>query len=172
MHRLAVVAIVLGIVSPATAEDVERHAQLQADLGLTVIQLAYEHPIGSHFAASISAGLFGSYFLPWFDLGDNVIGVGAGVRGTWFARETGRGFYIAPYFRAHRVSGDHDSMHGTGLGFTTGAFAGWAFGLTDRLDLRLGVGAQFIPQHLDTAAGTASTSVPFVALDLVVGYRL
>jgi hypothetical protein len=169
VQRLAVLAGVLGAASSVQADA---PAQVQADLGLTVIQLAYEHPINRHFAASISAGLFGSYFLPWFDLGDDVIGVGGGVRATWFARETGRGFYIAPYVRAHRVSGDHDSMHGTGLGVTTGAFAGWAFGLTDRLDLRLGVGAQFIHQYLDTTAGRASTSVPFVALDLVVGYRL
>ena len=182
-------AIILGTSAPVAADDaplitttcspvacdgvppIERHPQLQADLGLSVIQLAYEQPIGRHFAASLSAGVFGSYFLPWFDLGDKGIGVGGGLRVTWFARETGRGFYVAPYLRVHRVSGDHDDVHGTGLGFSTGVFAGWAFRLTSRLDLRIGAGAQYIRHHLD-APGGATSSTPFVALDALVGFRL
>ena len=146
--------------------------QVQADVGLSVIQAAYEHPFGRHVSASLSAGIFGSYFLPWFDAGDDVIGVGGGFRVTWFARESGRGFYIAPYVRAHRVSGEHDDMHGTGLGVSSGAFAGWAFGLTDRLDLRLGLGGQFIRHSLDTDAGRSTSSTPFIAIDILVGYRL
>jgi hypothetical protein len=181
-----VLAILLGTATAATAErfvtetcmpvgcpvEHERHSQLQADLGLSVIQLAYEHPLGDHLAASLSAGVFGSYFLPWFDVGDDVIGVGGGVRVSWFARATGRGFYVAPYLRVHRVSGDHDDLHGTGLGFSTGAFAGWAFGITNKLDLRLGAGAQLIRHSIDTTAGTQTSSTPFVALDILVGYRL
>lgn len=176
MRRTIILAALLGT-TPAAADPElaaarEPAAQLQADLGLSVVQLAYEHPFGTHFAASISAGIFGSYFLPWFDLGDNVVGVGGGVRGTWFARTTARGFYIAPYARVHHVSGDHDDMHGTGPGFSTGIFAGWAFRLSDRLDLRVGAGAQYIRQSLDTPAGRQTSSTPFIALDLVVGYRL
>lgn len=174
MQRLAVLATIL---SAATAGADTAGAStgpapaIQADLGLSVIQLAYEHPLGRHLAASVSAGLFGSYFLPWFDLGDDVIGVGGGVRVTWFARETGRGFYVAPYVRAHRVSGDHDGTHGTGFGFSAGAFAGWAFGLTERIDLRIGAGAQYLRHELDTPGGSTS-STPFVALDALVGVRL
>ncbi|CAN5907663.1 hypothetical protein BH11MYX3_BH11MYX3_26340 [soil metagenome] len=169
-----VVAILLGTATAAAddATSVKHHAQVHAYLCLSVIQLAYEHPFGQHVAASLSGGVFGSYFLPWFDVGDDVIGVGAGIRVTWFARETGRGFYLAPYLRAHRVSGDHDDMHGTGLGFSTGAFAGWALGITNRLDLRLGAGAQYIRHSLDTPAGTHTSSTPFIALDILVGYRL
>ena len=103
MQRLAVLAIVLAATAPARAET-ELHRQLEADLGLSVIQLAYEVPLAGHVAASLSAGVFGSYFLPWFDRGDDVIGVGGGVR-------------------------------------VTGAM-------------------------------TATSSTPFVALDLLVGYRL
>ena len=149
-----------------------RHDQIQADVGLSVIQLAYEHRLGRHVSASLSAGIFGSYFLPWFDLGDDVIGVGGGLRVTWFSRPSGRGFYLASYVRGHRVTGDHDDMHGSGFGFTAGAFAGWAFGLGDKLDLRAGVGAQFIDHYIDTPAGRSTSRTPFVGLDLVVAYRL
>lgn len=149
-----------------------RHDQIQADVGLSVIQLAYEHRLSRHMSASVSAGLFGSYFLPWFDLGDDVIGLGGGLRVTWFSRPSGRGFYVAPYVRGHRVSGDHDDMHGSGLGFSAGAFAGWAFGLGDKVDLRAGIGAQFIDHYIDTPAGRSTSDTPFVALDLVVAYRL
>lgn len=149
-----------------------RHDMLHADLGLSVIQLGYEHRLGRHVSASLSAGVFGSYFLPWFGLGDDVVGLGGGVRVTWFSRPSGRGFYVAPYARGHRVSGDHDGMHGSGFGFSAGAFAGWAFGLGDKIDLRVGVGAQFIDHYVDTPAGRATTATPFVALDLVVAYRL
>ncbi len=150
----------------------ELHRQIQADVGLSVIQLAFEQPLAAHLSASVSAGIFGSYFLPWFDRGDDVIGVGGGARVTWFARESGRGLYVAPYVRVHRVSGDHEDMHGTGLGVSTGAFVGWAFGLTDKLDLRVGAGVQYLRHSLDLGATTVTTSTPFVALDLLVGYRL
>ena len=165
--------MILAVASPAAAEEpVERRASIVADLGLTVIHLGYQHPIGQHLAISLTAGIFGTYFLPWFDLGDDVKGLGAGVRGTWFARESGRGFYVAPYFRAQGVTGKHDDMEGSGPGFTAGAFAGWAFGLGERLDLQLGLGAQYIYQYIDTGAGKQTSSTPFVAIDIVVGYRL
>jgi len=181
MPRPIVLALVLGYASIAFADiaptsdppqTLERGDQLQADLGLSVIQAAYEHRFGEHISASLSAGVFGSYFLPWFGLGDNVIGIGGGVRATWFARASGRGLYVAPYVRGHRVSGDHDGVHGTGLGFSAGAFVGWAIGLADKLDLRVGAGAQFIEHYLNTASGRATTQTPFIALDLVVAYRL
>lgn len=170
MLRLVVFVVLLGSASTASAN--KPHDLIQADLGLSVIQLGYEHRLGEHVAASLSAGVFGSYFLPWFDLGDKVVGLGGGVRVTWFARNEGRGFYVAPYVRGHRVSGDHDAMHGTGFGFAAGAFAGWAFGIGDKIDIRTGLGAQFIAHYLDTPAGRATTTAPFVALDLVVAYRL
>ncbi len=66
-----------------------------------------------------------------------------------------------------RGEGEARADH-NGVGIAAGAFVGWAFGLTDRLDLRIGIGAQYI--YLDAPPLGAST--PFVALDLVVGYRL
>jgi hypothetical protein len=147
----------------------ELRPQVQADLGLTVIQLAYEEPIGAHWALQLEGGIFGTYFLPWFDLGDDVRGIGGGVRPTWFARSCGRGPYVAPYLRVSRITGEDEAdVEHNGVGLAAGVFVGWAFGLTDRLDLRVGVGAQYI--YLDAPPLGAST--PFVALDLVVGYRL
>lgn len=66
------------------------------------------------------------------------------------------------------VRGDLDGEPGQGLGVTAGVFAGWAVPLGERLDLRLGAGAQFI--YFDAAPLSAST--PFVALDILLGYRL
>jgi len=169
MQRRTVVsgfATVLLASSPAAAE---LRPQVQADLGLTVINAAYEEPIGAHWALQLEGGIFGTYFLPWFDLGDDVIGIGGGVRPTWFARSCGHGPYVAPYLRVSRIAGEDEAgAEHTGVGLTTGVFVGWAFGLTERLDLRIGVGAQYI--YLSAPPLGAST--PFVALDLVVGYRL
>ncbi len=167
------------MVTPAAAEraigppeTATRPSSIVADLGLTVVHLGYQHPIGRHLALSLTAGIFGTYFLPWFDLGDDVKGIGGGIRGTWFARESGRGFYVAPYVRVQRVSGSHDDLDGSGPGFSAGAFAGWSFGLGEKLDLQLGLGAQYIYQYIDTSAGKQTSSTPFVAIDILVGYRL
>jgi hypothetical protein len=168
MVRIMILTVLLA--SAARADTLR--PQLQIDGGLSVIGAGYEHPAASHFAVQLETFVFGTYFLPWFDAGSRVIGVGAGVRPTWFARETGHGLYVSPYFRAVLVDGS--SLFGTdGSGFTTGAFVGWAFALSDKLDLRIGAGAQYIRFHVDGAQGIRSTtSTPFVALDAVLGYRL
>jgi hypothetical protein len=178
--------VFVATVTPAAAHPPpppppEPHGEILADLGLSVIHAGYEHPVGPQLSVAVTAGVFGTYFLPWFGVGDNVIGFGGGLRATWFGRpyspprfddETNRGFYVAPYLRVQRVSGRHDDMAGTGLGLSAGVFAGWAFGISKKLDLRLGVGAQYIYQYIDTHAGRQTSSTPFVALDIVVGYRL
>ncbi len=172
MQRIAFVVALL-VTSSALAESVPEgphlQRQIQADVGLTVINLGYEEPIAKHWAFQVEGGIFGTYFLPWFDLGDEVRGWGGGTRLTWFARECGRGPYIAPYLRVNRISGDDEAgVAHTGFGIAAGVFAGWAFRLHERLDLRVGIGAQYI--YLDAPPLGAST--PFVALDAVIGYRL
>lgn len=172
-YRAAVIralALVMLLAGTAAADD-KLEPQIQADLGLSVVFAAYELPIAKHLAIEAGAGIFGTYFLPWFDAGENVRGFGGGIRPTWFARESGRGLYVAPYVRAVRVTGELDGESGSGLAVTSGVFVGWAFGLTEKLDLRVGGGAQYIYSHVETAAGDLDTSTPFVALDLVVGYR-
>jgi hypothetical protein len=164
-------AWVLLLASATAAHADELRPQLQVDGGLSVIGPAYEHPIAAHFAVGVEAFVFGTYFLPWFDAGEDVKGFGAGVRPTWFARESGRGLYVAPYFRV--VGVDDESIGGaSGIGFTTGAFVGWAFALGEKMDLRIGGGAQYVHFHADGPDGRISTSTPFVALDAVFGYRL
>ncbi len=158
-------------IPPTEPERDSLRPQLQIDGGLSVIGPAYEHPIARHVAIGVEAFVFGTYFLPWFDAGEDVKGFGGGARATWFQRESGRGLYVAPYFRV--VGVDHASITGAdGIGFTTGAFAGWTFGLSDKVDLRIGAGAQYIHFHAHTNGERISTSTPFVALDAVVGYRL
>lgn len=146
--------------------------QLQLDGGLSVIGPAYEQPIAAHLAIGLEAFVFGTYFLPWFDAGEDVKGFGGGLRATWFARTTGRGLYVTPYVRVVGVD-DESLAHASGIGFTAGAFAGWAFALGARLDLRVGAGAQYIHFHADGPNGERlASSTPFVALDAVLGYRL
>ena len=165
MRCLSLLVLVL-CASAAHADELRPQAQL--DLGLSVVDAAYEQPLADHLAITAEAGIFGTYFLPWFDAGDNVVGFGGGLRATWFSRASGHGFYLAPFVRGNRVSGDKSGVHGTGLGGSAGVFAGWAFAVTDHIDARIGAGAEYF--YID--AGPLHASTPFIALDLVVGYRL
>lgn len=160
--------LVLGL-STARAESLQ--PQVQIDGGLSVIGAGYEHPLRTKIALQGEAFIFGTYFLPWFDLGDDVKGFGIGVRPTWFARETGHGLYVTPFFRG--VAVDAEGLFGaSGLGFESGVFVGWAFRLSEKLDLRVGGGAQYIHFDIDTAGERRSASTPFVALDATLGWRL
>ncbi len=139
------------------AAAAEPRAQVQADLGLSVVCIGYERPVASHVAVMIGGGIFGTYFLPWFDRGDDVVGAVVDLRATWFAREDQRGLYVTPYVRGGYASG---------TAVTAGGFVGYAFGLGRKVDLRVGAGAQYIHIANDHA------STPFVALDVTLGYRL
>ncbi|MFN0246846.1 MAG: hypothetical protein ACKV2T_08045 [Kofleriaceae bacterium] len=158
----------------ARFREVDRRPQLQADLGLSVICLGYEHPMWNPKSVSVflGAGIFGTYFLPWFDRGDNTVGAVADVRVTWFPRSNdGRGLYVTPYGRVGYAAGDDEETgaHGGGIVVTAGAFVGYAFRLSNRLDLRVGAGGQYI--YIDGENGVGA-STPFVALDIVLGFRL
>jgi hypothetical protein len=157
MRPLILVAA-LGIVAlaPSQPAAAEPGSQLQADLGLSVVCLGYEHPVGGHAAVMLGAGLFGTYFLPWFDRGDDVAGAIADLRATWFAGDDHHGLYVTPYVRGG---------YADGAAVTAGAFVGYALGLGRALDLRLGGGAQYLA--IDDHAHT-----PFIALDVTLGYRL
>lgn len=169
MHLPTSAAVLFLSASAALAEP--PRPQLQADLGLSVVAIGYEHPLGEHVSAMVGGGLFGTYFLPWFDLGDNVVGGVGDVRVTWFHDDDGRGLYVTPYVRAGYASGSHEgtNVKGAGLALTTGVFVGYGFRLTDKLDLRLGAGGQYIYIGGDNDVGA---STPFIALDTVLGYRL
>ena len=143
--------------------------QVQADLGLSVVYVGYEVPIARRWALQLEGGISGTYFLPWFDLGDAVAGFGGGTRLTWFARRSGHGPYLAPYLRVNRISGEDEAgADHAGVAIAAGVFIGWAWRVTRHVDLRLGIGAQYF--YVDAPPLGAST--PFVALDAVLGYRL
>lgn len=153
--------------------EVEARSQIQADLGLSVICLGYEFPMWNKpVSIFVGAGVFGTYFLPWFDRGDDTIGGVGDLRVTWFPRnDDGRGLYITPYVRAGYAGGDDadTGAHGAGAVVTTGVFVGYGFRLSNRLDLRAGAGGQYIYIGGDNGVGA---STPFVALDLALGFRL
>ena len=142
--------------------------ELQADLGLSVVGLGFEYPITGSIALQAEAVILRTYFLPWFDLGDDASGFGGGLRGTWFARADGRGLYITPYARVARVTAQNPSAS-VGVAVEAGAMIGYAFRFFEKLDLRLGGGAQFI--YIGGDPGL-HTRVPFLAVDIVVGLRL
>ena len=178
---LAIVAI--GA-SPAAAElvvepppppppPIAYRPQLQLDLGLAVAGVAFEHPIGPRFAIQLGVQVFSTYFAPWFDAGDKVQGGGGSLRATYFFARGGRGAYVAPFLRVARVTGEHETgASGSGVGFSTGAWGGYAFRLSPKFDVRLGAGLQYMRYLVDTSAGRVGLSTPFIALDIVIGYRL
>jgi hypothetical protein len=160
-------AVILLVLTAAPA----RADQLQADLGLSVIAAGYEKTVSTRIAVAAEAGVFGTYFLPWFDLGDRTVGGIGGVRATIFAQSDNRGLYFTPYFRAGYTSGEDEDtgMKGSGLAVTSGFFIGYVVRPISKLDLRIGAGAQYI--YIDGDNGVEA-STPFVALDFTLGYRL
>jgi hypothetical protein len=110
--------------------------------------------------------------LPYIGGGVNTYGGGGGVRATWLAEPSGHGLYITSYFRLEGVHGLHDHKPGNGPATATGLMVGQAFRVSDKVDLRFGFGGQWITYAIDTAAGKLTASVPFLAVELVVGYRL
>jgi hypothetical protein len=154
------VLIVLLVAAPAAAEP----AQLQADLGLAVIGVGYEKPLGNHLAVMGEAQVFGTYFLPWFDAGTNVLGFGGEVRTTWFRDPSHHGLYATGMLRINRVADDSTST----VGWSGALLAGYAFPATHKLDVRVGAGAQWM-RYLSE---TIDIDTPFITLDLIVGYRL
>lgn len=180
-RRLAISLVLATVVHAASgAASAEPSAepalapQVQLDFGLAVVGLGYEHPIASQLALQVEAQIFGTYFLPWFDAGDAGRGFGGELRATWFARPSGHGLYVLAYGRLDAVSIERDELRGDGLAVSGGAAVGWSFRLSRRLDLRLGLGAQYIYQRADADTGGArlGASTPFPTIDGILGYRL
>src|SRR4051794_14576892 len=101
MRRLALLALLVPV--SAYADDASR-PQVQLDLGLAVIGVDFEHHLGRHAAIQVGATIFSTYFAPWFDAGDKVMGFGGELRPTYFFAAGERGWYIAPFLRVDRVT--------------------------------------------------------------------
>lgn len=141
-----------------------RSNAIQADLGLGVVGLAYERVLAPRVAVAVSAHVFGTWWGPYFDL-PRFSGFGGQLRPTFFLTHNApRGVYIAPFFRAESVSAK--DVPGRALGWSLGTFVGYSFMLGERLNLRLGAGAQY----MSYAVGSAEWRRFHPALDLVVGY--
>lgn len=167
-------AIFIGIVlaaAPAYAEPALQN-QVQADVGLAVVGVGYEVPMSEHLAIMAEAQIFGTYFLPWFDRGDNAAGGGAQVRITWFKEASGHGLYVMGFGRMDGVQIDRDDFEATGIAVSGGLAAGWAFRLSRHIDLRVGAGVQYIYMRASTDGTILGASTPFATLDTVIGYRL
>ncbi len=150
------------------ARDYALRPQLQVDGSLSIIGVGYEHPIGHQLALQVEAGNFGTYFLPWFDLGGwcrcgRRRPPDPGSRGPTATAPMSRRTFV----RATRGVSTQ-AKDSTGVVVTAGAFVGWAFRLAHRLDLRLGVGGQYIYINGNK---DLSASTPFAALDATIGYR-
>jgi len=109
---LAIVTVTATAPAAAIAEPTALAPQAHADLGLSIVGVGYERPVTGHVAVQAQGGIFGTYFLPWFDRGDDVQGLEVGARVTWFARTSGRGLYVAPYLRGVAVRGERDVQGG------------------------------------------------------------
>lgn len=165
-------AVLAPLAPPPPPSPQKLEPQAQLDFGLAVVGLGYERPVAAHVALAAEAQIFGTYFLPWFDAGDDGKGLGAQVRATWFARPCGRGLYVVAYGRFDAMRIDGDGVTADGYGVSGGAAVGWVFRLSPRLDLRLGAGAQYIYTRAETQGVRVGASTPFPTLDGVLGYRL
>lgn len=172
LRRLAIIAV-LAAAAPAAAEPAPAlQRQVQADLGLAVIGFGYEHPLAARLALQLEGQIFGTYFLPWFDAGDDATGLGAALRATWFARPSGHGLYVLAYGRLDAVRIERGDLRADGFAVSAGGAAGWSFRLTRRLDLRVGLGAQYIYMRAEAQGTRLGASTPFPTLDGILGYRL
>jgi uncharacterized protein DUF3575 len=172
MRAVAAVVVVLAAASSASAEPERLENQVQADVGLAVVGLGIEVPIADHVALMAEAQIFGTYFLPWFDRGDDAKGLGAQVRATWFQRTSGHGLYVMGYARMDAVRNARDMLEADGIGTSAGAVVGWSFRLTNRLDLRVGAGVQYIYMRSNTSGTLLGASTVFPTIDGVFGWRL
>jgi hypothetical protein len=161
------------VVPPYEIVPAPPRLELQADLGLAVVGVGIEREIAPQLAVQVEGFLTGTYFLPWFDLGPNVTGFGGGVRLTWLEHPYGRGLYGVALLR---MSGVHTGDSDTFLMTEVGLAAGYAFPITNKLDLRLGLGVIAFhgsgTERMTGASDSANVGTPFVQLDAVLGYRL
>lgn len=157
-----------AIVSPAEAP--RRPNAVQLDLGLAVIGLAYERVFTSWLATQVEAQIFGTWFGPIFDE-PRLSGFGGQVRPSFFVtNDAPRGVYVAPFFRVDRVGAEANGKTGNAVGFSSGVFAGYSFVFADRVNLRLGAGAQYMSYVIDVEGTRVAFKTVFPAVDIVVGY--
>lgn len=157
--------------SDGDATPASRPNAVQLDLGLAVIGLAYERILHPRVAVQLEAQIFGTWFGPIVDL-PNMRGFGGQVRPSFFITDDApRGVYLAPFTRVDRVSSTVNDVTGSAVGFSSGVFAGYSFLFAERVNLRVGAGAQYMSYVIDAAGTRIAFKTFFPGLDLVVGYQ-
>lgn len=153
------------------AEVRERYENaVQLDLGLAVVGVAYERVIARRVAVQSSVHVFGTWFGPIVDQ-PNFRGLGVQLRPSFFLTEDApTGVYVAPFLRVEQVTAEADGKEGSGLGWSAGAFLGYAFALGSRFSARVGAGVQYMHYVVDARGTRVAFDTPFPAIDLVVGY--
>jgi hypothetical protein len=79
---------------------------------------------------------------------------------------------VLAYSRLDAVELERDDLRADATAVSAGAAVGWSFRLTRRLDLRVGLGAQYIYMRADAQGTRLGASTPFPTVDGVLGYRL
>jgi hypothetical protein len=160
------VLVVLAALAGTAAAD----PQVQLDLDIGKVGVAYEQPVGTHVAIAAEATGFSTYFLPFIGGGIVTFGGGGGVRATYIGVGR-RPLYVALSSHYERVAGDDEAGNrASGNAWLAGATVGQAF-RTNALDVRVGFGAQWVHYLLRADDKHLRADVPFLALELVLGYR-
>lgn len=147
--------------------------QVQLDLGVGVIGLGIELPVCDCFSVQVEATGLSTFYLPLIGGGITTYAFGGGARGTWFPQRNPAGLYVAAAMRVERAAGDNAlGERATGLLLAPALTVGQAFRLTKKIDLRFGFGAQWIHYNLKAPAGRLKADVPYLMVELIVGYRL
>jgi hypothetical protein len=143
---------------------------VQADLGLGVVGLAYERTFASWVAVQFEAQVFGTWFGPAVDK-PFFRGFGGQLRPTFFLTGAApSGVYVAPFVRVDRVRAEENGATGTTVGYSAGAWLGYAFVVGERANLRFGAGAQYMDYVADAQGRKLAFDMVFPAIDVVIGY--
>lgn len=164
---LAATALLSPVAARADGPPEPRKNAVQADVGLSVIFLAYERVLADRVALQVGGGAFGIW---WAD--PKFIGWGGEVRSSFFL--TGRaphGLYLAPFVRVDTGKTTKNGASAWGYGSAEGAFVGYSFVILDRLNVRIGTGAQYMHYVATVAGERVEWKKPYPCLDGVVGYE-
>ncbi|MCU0686669.1 MAG: DUF3575 domain-containing protein [Polyangiaceae bacterium] len=181
------VAAALGAYGKTAAADdagpcVRQPNLLVADLGLHVVNAAYQRTLSCAFSAQIGAGLY----VPWV-VNRDVFGLGGGdrsppddvagfvVRGRGFfhlANDPQAGPWLSPFAQAGPVRATRDDRSVRGRALAAGLSAGWAFAFGTHWRLALGAGVQYhVAQFGDSAARPGFARLG-PTIDINLGYAL
>jgi hypothetical protein len=166
--KRAALALVCLLATRAHAET-----QLQLDLGIGVIGLGVEKRLCECFSVQVEATGLSTFYLPLIGGGVTTYAFGGGTRATWFPQRDPKGLFVTAAMRVERAAGDTEiGENATGLLLAPALTVGQGFRPTKNIDVRFGFGAQWIHYNLKAPSRRLKADVPYLMVELVVGYRL